>query len=146
MAPCATLGSTDAAPDILGVATVQIGPPASGAVADNQEALIGLLDSDAGARLLSAAGAADQITVIGTKAEDNTVTVHFSDDGAPPITGLGAEEWRAFTDINGRLVTVAVRGLASAPLGEGTGSWLLGLVVNGLLGTGETTDLETSES
>ncbi len=146
MAPCATLGSGDNAPDVLGVATVQVGAPASGMVADNSEGLISLLGNDAGAGLLSASGNGGDITVIAAEAEENTVTVHFNDDGVPPIKGLDAEEWRAFTDINGRLVTVAVRGLASAPLTEGTGSWLLGLVVTGLLGTDENTDASASES
>ena len=115
-------------------------------VADNSEGLMSLLGSDAGAGLLSATGNGDNITVIGAEAEENTVTVRFNDDGAPPIKGLDDAEWRAFTDINGRLVTVAVRGLASAPLTEGTGSWLLGLVVTGLLGTDDNTDTAASES
>jgi hypothetical protein len=143
MAPCATLGSGDAAPDVLGVATIQVGQPGSGTVAENQTALMGIFDSDAGAGLLSTTGTGEEITVIGTASEDNTVTVHFNDEGAPPIDGLAGEEWRAFTDINGRLVTVAVRGLASAPMGEGTGFWLLGRVVNGLLGNDEPADAET---
>lgn len=105
-----------------------------------------LLDTDAGAVLLSPEGDGDNITIIETETDENTVTVHFSDDGTPPIAGLAGEEWRAFTDINGRLVTVAVRGLASAPLPDGTGSWLLNLVVTGLLGAGDGNVVETSET
>ncbi len=136
MAPCATLGANDASPGAIGVATVQIGPPESGAVAGSETALRDLLESEAGAALLSASGEAEAITILNSQALDNTVTVHFTDAGAAPIAGLQGEEWRAFKDINGRLVTVAVRGLVTAPLQDGTGAWLLDLVVNGLLAVG----------
>lgn len=136
MAPCATLGAGDPAPDALGVATVQVGPPESSVVSGAESDLRKLLETDEGAALLSADGAADEINILYAQALENSVTVHFADDGDGPITGLQNQEWRAFTDINGRLVTVAVRGLATAPLQDGTGSWLLNLVVNGLLSTG----------
>ncbi|WP_342077928.1 dihydroxy-acid dehydratase [Yoonia sp. SS1-5] len=146
IASCASLGADDKAPDALGVATVQVGPATSGAVIGSEDALVGLLNSEAGAVLLSKDGKPDQIKVIAAETGENAVTVQFTDAGAPPIAGLGAEEWRAFTDIDGRLVTVAVRGLATAPLRDGTGAWLLDLVLNGLLPstTGETA--ETSDT
>ncbi|MEJ6404192.1 dihydroxy-acid dehydratase [Yoonia sp. 2307UL14-13] len=135
MAPCATLGGRDPAPDVLGVATVQVGAAASGTVAGEEETLRNLMQTAAGAQLLSNSGDANQIEVLDTKTDENTVTVHFRDDGTPPVDGMGNEEWRAFTDIGGRLVTVAVRGLAAAPMDGDTGTWLLGRVVNGLVPT-----------
>lgn len=135
MAPCVTLGTRDATPDVLGVATVQVGAAASGAVAGQEDILRDLMQTDAGAQLLSNSGDTDQIEVLDTRTDENTVTVHFRDDGTPPVTGMGDEEWRAFTDIGGRLVTVAVRGLAAAPIDKDTGAWLLGRVVNGLVPT-----------
>ena len=140
MASCASLGSDDATPDVLGVATVQVWPADSGSVAGAETALVSLLETDTGSTLLSAKGNSDNINVIETGTDESTVTVHFSDEGTPPISGLGNEEWRAFTDINGRLVTVSVRGIAAAPLPDGTGSWLLNLVVTGLLASAETPD------
>lgn len=137
MAPCATLGVGDAAPDVLGVATLQVGAADSGAVIGSEDDLASFLASDAGAALLSADGDAQVITVNETVKEENTVTVQFTDNGAPPLAGLGAEEWRAFTDINGRLVTVAVRGLAVSPLSDESGAWLLDLIITGLVGTGD---------
>ena len=136
MAPCATLGAGDPAPGAIGVATVQVGPPDSGAVAGSETALRDLLESEAGAVLLSTNGEAEAITILNSQALDNAVTVHFTDTGNAPMAGLQGEEWRAFTDIDGRLVTVAVRGLATAPLQDGTGAWLLGLVMDGLLAAG----------
>ncbi len=144
MSSCASLGAGDRVPDVLGVATVQVGPPDSGTVIGSEEALLTLLQSDAGAVLLSADGDQDRIRVLEAVTGENTVTVHFSDEGEPPMAGLQGEEWRAFTDIDGRLVTVAVRGLATAPLRDGTGNWLLNLVVNGLLATGGSAPDETS--
>lgn len=138
MAPCATLGGTDTPPDVLGVATLQVGPADSGAVTGSEDALVSLFASDAGAVLLSAQGDPDLITVNDADKGENTVTVQFTDRGAPPIAGLGVDEWRGFTDINGRLVTVGVRGLAAAPLADGTGMWLLNLIMTGLVGTGNT--------
>ncbi len=135
MAPCATLGGGDAIPDVLGVATVQVGAAGSGSVAGAEDDLRDLLQSDAGAQLLSPSGQGDQIDVKDAEAGENTVRVYFSDAGTPPIDGMQSEEWRAFTDIAGRLVTVGVRGLAAAPMEKETGAWLLGLVVNGLVPT-----------
>lgn len=145
MAPCATLGASDPAPGAVGVATVQVGPPQSGTVSGAEGALRDLLESDAGAVLLSATGEADAIKVLNSQALENSVTVHFTDSGDAPMAGLQGEEWRAFTDINGRLVTVAVRGLATAPLQDGTGSWLLNLVVSGLLAAGGSVSTETPD-
>lgn len=134
IAPCATLGGTDPVPAILGVATVQVGPAGSGAVDGAEPALRDYLVSDAGAALLSASGSGDMITVLGSQVQQNKVKVHFADAGPPPIEGLQPEEWRAFLDMNGRLVTVAVRGLASTPLQDGPGAWLLDLMIKGLQG------------
>lgn len=132
IAPCATLGGSSAAPRLVGVATVQVGPPDSASVAGSEIALRDFLITDAGNALLSADGKSDDIVVLSTQAFDAKVTVHFSDDGPPPLTGLQGEEWRAFTDINGRLVTIAVRGLAIAPLQEGPGASLLKLILAGV--------------
>lgn len=137
IAPCATLGGNGPAPAAIGVATLQIGPDGSGAVAGAERALRDLLETEAGARLLSTGGQAETITILNSQAFRNRVTVHFTDTGQPPFARLQGEEWRAFTDIDGRLVTVAVRGLATAPLQDGTGFWLLDQLVSGLRGAAD---------
>ena len=133
IAPCATLGGDAAAPGVLGVATVQVGAAGSATVAGAEDDLRDLLQTEAGAQLLSPTGQSAQINVKEAEILDNTVRVYFSDAGAPPIDGMQSEEWRAFTDIGGRLVTVGVRGLAAAPVDRDTSAWLLGVVVNGLV-------------
>lgn len=133
IAPCATLGGEDPVPAVLGVATVQVGADSSGAVLGAEPALRDLLVSDAGAALLSTKGTSDQIDVLGSQVQANAVKIHFKDSAPPPMAGLQAEEWRAFTDRSGRLVTVAVRGLATAPLSDGAGGWLLDQMIAGLI-------------
>lgn len=132
LAPCATLGEPAQAPDVVGVATVQVGPPESGAVAGAEGALRDYLITEGGSGLLSQSGDPADIEILSTQAFNGQVMVHFTDAAAPAVSGLQNEEWRAFTDINGRLVTIAVRGLAVAPLSEGPGATLLKLTLAGV--------------
>lgn len=137
LAPCATLGGADAIPPVVGVATVQVGPADSGAIAADEIALRDYLITDDGATLLSQDGDAERVDVLSTQAFDDRVMIHFTDTGAPPFAGLQNEEWRAFADVNGRLVTVAVRGLSTAPLTDGPGATLLKLILAGVRGAAE---------
>ncbi|MEO0931790.1 MAG: dihydroxy-acid dehydratase [Pseudomonadota bacterium] len=132
MVPCATLGEDAAVPEVIGVATVQVGPAESGAVAGSEIALRDFLITDAGNALLSNIGKGEDVTILSTQAFNGRVMVHFTDKGTPPLPGLQGEEWRAFTDVNGRLVTIAVRGLATAPLQDGPGAGLLKLILGGI--------------
>lgn len=133
MASCATLGHAVAPPSLLGLATVQVGDAGSHAVAGAEQDWQRLLESESGAALLSKNGQGDTVTVLGAQAQTNRVKIYFADTAPPPMPGLQAQEWRAFLDLNGRLVTVGVRGLASAPLTDGTGGWLLDMMVKGLV-------------
>lgn len=132
LAPCATLGDAGGVPDVIGVATLQIGPADSGQIANDEIALRDYLITDAGTALLSQSGDASQIDILSTQAFRDQVMIHFTDQGAPPVAGLQREEWRAFRNINGRLVTIGVRGLAAAPLQDGPGAGLLKLVIAGV--------------
>ena len=132
LAPCATLGANSAAPDLVGFATVQVGPADSGSIAVDELALRDYLITKEGARLLSQTGDAETVDILSTQAFDSRVMIHFTDVGPPPMAGLQNEEWRAFTNVNGRLVTIGVRGLAMAPLREGPGATLLKLVLAGI--------------
>lgn len=133
VAPCSTLGAADAArPDVIGFATVQVGPADSGSVADDELTLRDYLITDDGAHLLSRTGDEKDIDILTTQAFNNQVMIHFTDAGPPPLAGLQQEEWRAFKNVNGRLVTVGVRGLAAAPLQEGSGASLLKLILTGV--------------
>jgi hypothetical protein len=130
-APCVTLGTDAPVPSIIGVAIVQAGDMGSAMVTGAETSLHDLLTSPQGAGLLST-GSGATISVISAQASGGRVTVHFRDTAAPPMDGLGPDEWRAFTDINGRLVTVSVRGLDDAPLSAARGDALLDQVLRGL--------------
>ncbi|MBQ1202402.1 MAG: dihydroxy-acid dehydratase [Loktanella sp.] len=132
LAPCMTLGTEAPLPAILGVATVQAGDPSSAMVAGDESDLRNFLVSPQGAGLLGTPGSGGTISVLSSQAFDGRVTVHFRDSGTPPLDGLGPDEWRAFTDLGGRLVTVSVRGLAEVPLSASRGASLLDQMVRGL--------------
>ena len=132
LAPCATLGAEGAAPSIVGVATVQVGPPESGTVVSDEIALRDFLITPEGASLLSQSGNAAAINILSSQAFNSQVMIYFSDDGPPPVAGLQREEWRAFTNVSGRLVSIGVRGLAAAPLKDGPGATLLKMMVAGV--------------
>ncbi len=132
LAPCVTLGGGDAIPRVIGFATVQVGPADSGAILADELALRDYLISDAGTALLSQEGDAERVDVLSTQAFNGQVMIHFIDTGAPPSAGLQNEEWRAFTTIGGRLVTIGVRGLGAAPLADGPGATLLKRVLAGI--------------
>ncbi len=129
---CAALGEPAPAPDVMGLATVQVGPAESGTLAQDELALRDFLITAEGAGLLNRDGDAGKVTILSTQAFNDQVMVHFEDQGPPPMPGLQDAEWRAFADINGRLVTVAVRGFAAAPLRDGPGAGLLKLVLDGI--------------
>ncbi len=129
--PCATLGGSGR-PDVIGMATLQVGPAESGTIAKDEIALRNFLITKSGLNLLSQSGNGDEITILSTQAFRDQVMVHFIDAGAPPIAGLQSEEWRAFRDIGGRLVTIGVRGLAAAPLQDGPGATLLKRILAGV--------------
>ena len=132
LAPCATLGAEGAVPSIVGVATVQVGPPESGTVVSDEIALRDFLITPEGASLLSQSGNAAAINILSSQAFNSQVMIYFSDDGPPPVAGLQREEWRAFTNVSGRLVSIGVRGLAAAPLKDGPGATLLKMMVAGV--------------
>ena len=134
------------APDVVGVATVLVGPENSGAIAQDEIALRDFLITDAGASLLSQSGDADDITILSTQAFSDQVMVHFADSGAPPFAGLQREEWRAFRNLNGRLLTIGVRGLSAAPLRDGPGAGLLKLILAGIQSTPETEELDAPDA
>lgn len=131
-APCVTLGAQAPVPPILGVATVQAGDAGSAMVTGAETGLRDFLISPQGAGLLSKGGSAATVSVVSSQAFDGRVVVHFRDTGEAPMDGLGPDEWRAFTDVEGRLVTVSVRGLDDAPLSAGRGSALLDQMLRGL--------------
>lgn len=146
LAPCVTLGGTQGVPAVIGMATIQVGPADSGSIAQDEIALRDFLITEAGADLLSHEGDASDVTILSTQAFSDQVMVHFADAGAPPIPGMQAEEWRAFSDIDGRLVTIGVRGLLAAPLQDGPGAGLLKQILSGVQSTADDTSEDNQDT
>ena len=117
---------------VTGLITIQVGGRNSATVTGSEDELARLLGSRAGATLL--AGNGDPNTVIrdSVAIEGDVVFVHFTDTATPVVDGLEQEEWRAFLDLRGRLITVGVRGFATTPLSRTDGLQLLSRAVNSL--------------
>lgn len=120
LASCAVLSGEGDFPPALALLTVQVGRAGTATVTGAEPDLADLLDGEAGAVLLGTSGAVDLRRV---NAGPNLVTVYYVDTSA--LAGTSATQWRAFTDINGRLVTITMRNLADAPLSAMTGEALL---------------------
>lgn len=132
LAPCSVLTGEGALPRVSAVITVQVGDPGSALVRGGESALAEFLRQPEGAVLLSPTGAAANIKVRSAVTSENRVAVLFDDKGASPIAGTQNEEWRVFTDIKGRLLTISLRGLTAAPAAIDAKEALLDQVVGAI--------------
>jgi hypothetical protein len=133
MVACEVIAGTNDRPRLNGFAIVQVGAAGSAVVAESPDAFEAFLKTTAGETMLSVNGNASTVSVGGFRQTSGAVTVRFTDQAAPPVAGLQTTEWRAFVDINGRLTTIAVRGLAATPLSAGQGQALLESVLASML-------------
>ena len=88
LAPCASLGGDQGIPDVIGFATLQVGPPDSGSIVSDELALRDYLITKRGVSQLSQTGDADDVDILSTQAFNNQVMIHFTDAGPPPMSGL----------------------------------------------------------
>lgn len=124
-APCASLVADAPMPSALGLVTVQAGAPDSAVVARSPAQLRNFLISRQGMGVLAMGGDPAQLAVISARIDGPRVIVHLRSEAPAAVAGLGTNEWRGFTDLQTRLVTVSVRDLASAPLSPQHGRSLL---------------------
>ena len=124
LAGCDVITGQGQAAGPAGFVTVQVGAAATG-LGPDMASLPDLLRGDGGRSLLSQTGQPGDIRVQGATLAAGGATVRFTDEAAPPVSGLQQSEWRGFLDIDDRLTTVSVRGLAAAPLGTDEGQGLL---------------------
>jgi hypothetical protein len=122
---CAVISATPSMPRHSGLLTVQIGAADTASVTGSEPALEGLLRTAQGAAMLSVSNRAQTVTSVSTIARAGLVVVHFTDSGARGDSALQTDEWRAFFDLRGRLVTISVRGLTREPLTSQTGLQLV---------------------
>ncbi len=125
MAGCAVISPSNVMPQTEGLVTMQVGAAGSATVAGAEASLSQLLQSAAGAQLLSASGRADTVQIEEVEAATGVVIVRFRDRAPAVVEGMEQAEWRAFLDINGHLTTIGVRGFARAPMAADRGLRLL---------------------
>lgn len=132
LASCSILTDTPAQSRVEGFITIQVGGRNSAIVAGSQRELARLLRSNRGTALLSSNGDANTVETDSVSIEGPAVVVHFTDTGTPAIAGVEQEEWRAFLDLRGRLITIGVRGFATSPLSRSQGHRLLDSAISAL--------------
>lgn len=125
MVACDTIALRDERPLINGFVTVQIGAAGSAIVGDEADELEQLLSTETGKRLLSQDGDPAAIKILNTGQSGGAVIASFLDALPPPAPGLQKTEWRGFFEVDGRLATVAVRGIAADPITDVDGRALL---------------------
>lgn len=134
LAPCAVLGVQNASPAIFAMTTVQVGQTGSAIVAQDPVAFSAYLEGPNGPQLLSRTGNAGSVSISDVTQIGDQVLVHLVDDAPAVIDGAQRDEWRAFFDVAGRLVTIAVRGLDEAPLTQASGDALLSQTIRAIIG------------
>ena len=125
MAGCAIVSSTKVMPQTHALITVQVGESGSAVVVGAEEELKELFQSEAGGALLSHSGDTAAVSVKEVVVQGAAVVVGFHDSAAPSVEGLTQDEWRAFFDLGGRLVTIAVRGYDHSPINDSQAKSLL---------------------
>jgi len=117
-----------------GLVTVQVGTSGTASVTGAEEALAAVLGSDRGRALLATEQTAGTVEVGAVETTAGLVAVRFRDDTASVPQGLGPVIWRAFLDIDGRLVTVTARAFDTAPMSADRQRRLLDLTLANLRG------------
>jgi hypothetical protein len=114
IAACGTVLQAEAVPSLPAMMTVQFGEAGSASVAGAEAQMQALLASADGAALLSRNGDPALVDLHDARSQPGLVVVNFSDRRAATAAaaGVGPEEWRAFLDLRGRLVTISLRSLA----------------------------------
>lgn len=125
MGRCA--GQTGKAPALL---TATIGPAGSASGIDpatDGTQIAAFFTSDKGRAALSRRGRAEDVTVNRMARQGGALLLHLSDRGqAQDGTSVQPDNWRALLPLGGRLVTLTVNGLQTAPLSPEAGQTLIG--------------------
>lgn len=125
MGSCALVSQTRIIPAHAGVLTFQAGEPGSAGVTGAEQALVTMMQTAQGYALLSAQGDAATVRDVKVSQQPGLVVVGYQDVGRAVAQGLDNHEWRGFADVNGRLITIAVRAVALAPLTQRQGETLV---------------------
>ncbi|MEM7722579.1 MAG: hypothetical protein AAF376_09410 [Pseudomonadota bacterium] len=111
-----------AQPSVPAVLTATISEPGNGGqISANLSSLDSYFRSADGRRLLSRAQDADSVSILDSRVEGDAFFIRASDTSAGPVAGVQAEYWRAYMDLNDRIVTLSVLGLEGQSLNAADG-------------------------
>ena len=79
--------------------------------------------SAAGRRALSRDGRAASVRVLESFAQGGVYFLHASDRSNGIVPGMAADYWRAYFDLDGRIVSVSALGFRDAPLSRSPAAW-----------------------
>lgn len=114
--------SPDAAqPDIRAVLTATVRETGTLRVATQGSVLADLLRSETGRGLLSRTGDPETVEVLDSFQHGEILFVHASDSSAGYAPEMTPAYWRAFFDLKGRIVSVAVLGFEADPISTEVG-------------------------
>ena len=130
-------------PALDGLITVQFGRRGTASVAGNEEMFATFLQSDQGRLLLSQEDDPAAVTEVVTSTAPNAVFVQFEDAAGQNFPDTTAQQWRGFSDINGRLTTVSVRSFERNTLSPSEGERLLKRAMDALYESNESDDTES---
>ena len=129
---CRAIAGIGPEPFLTGVVTVQFGASGTAVVDDDPDGLVAFLKTGTGVALLSEASDATTVQVQSVRKVRGAVIVAFQDSSAGQVLGVQAQQWRSFSDLGGRLVTINLRGPKDAPLTSESGAVLIEQTVRSL--------------
>ncbi|WP_368185261.1 hypothetical protein [Aestuariibius sp. HNIBRBA575] len=125
VAACARVSDAELLPSLDGFLTYQVGEPDTAIVNGSESSLADLMETEAGQALLAQSGLAEDVEIIETQFISERVFVRFTDTSAPDIEGMDASMWRAFLDVNNRLVTINLRPITGTDMSSWQGKSLI---------------------
>lgn len=115
---CAAITRSEEAPQppIHAVLTATVRETNAIEVASQTALLAEFLRSETGRAMLSRAKEAETVTILDSFERGDVLYVHTRDTSPSYAPGMSAEHWRAFLDVDGRVVALAVLGFEADPL------------------------------
>ncbi len=129
MGNCAAISrnSRDAQPAYKAVLTASVGDVGSGdaLMQGGDDLLTEFFWSDEGRQTLSRSGDPSQLELLDSFISNDIYFIHTNDTSRSMLLDISPEEWRAYFDVRGRLISLAVLGFADAPLLQSEGKALI---------------------
>lgn len=121
---CASLSRSAEAerPAAKAVLTASVTPAVAGAppLSKSFKQLEGYFRSEAGRAALSRSGDAATVKVVRTQTDGDVLLIELTDNAPSGANAVQARSWRGLMELRGRIISIAVLGLAAEPLNTTT--------------------------